>query len=566
MPSAPRCAGWFEFPIRTFSACRYRATDIVIKLKSKLSIMNIRTHSGISLGLAAVITALAFPSIQAQESDREMRTRDRQNYEVLVGDYYTGRSPYFRGAAKPEVAPVVIAQAKPAPAPKPAGPCTTTITTGLVNLSKTMPAEAVLGEPFTYELKPMATGCAGNVIVTDTLPDGVTLVSTSPQATVNGNQLVWNLGNLDAGESKTLKVTVKPEKEGTLASCATIKADPRVCAQTVVGRPQLAIDKTGPEIAQLGADVDYNVTVKNTGTAVAKNVVVTDKYPAGLGGVAEKTFNVGDLAPGQSRSIPVKLKASERGRHCNVAVATSSNAGTVQDDACTTVVKPGLKLVKTGDEKRFLNKQATYKLVASNTGDTELTGVVVTDTAPPQTKIVSAQGASIAGNTATWNVGSLKPGENKEFAVVLTSTQAGRWCNVASVNTAQGLRENAEACTTWLGLSAILVEVVDEPDPIQIGESTLYTIRLTNQGNADLTNINTVAQYAKEVTPVSSQGGTVDGKTVKFPTVPRLGAKQSITYTITGRGAVEGDHRLKVVVTEDQLLSPVVEEESTRVY
>jgi uncharacterized repeat protein (TIGR01451 family) len=121
-------------------------------------------------------------------------------------------------------------------------------------------------------------------------------VSTSPQATVNGNQLVWNLGNLDAGESKTLKVTVKPEKEGTLFACATVKADPRVCAQTVVGRPQLAIDKTGPEIAQLGSDVDYNVTVKNTGTSVAKNVVVTDKYPAGLGGVAEKTFNVGDLA------------------------------------------------------------------------------------------------------------------------------------------------------------------------------------------------------------------------------------------------------------------------------
>ena len=104
------------------------------------------------------------------------------------------------------------------------------------------------------------------------------------------------------------------------------------------------------------------------------------------------------------------------------------------------------------------------------------------------------------------------------------------------------------------------------PDPIQVGETTTYTIRITNQGNADLTNINTVAQYAKEVTPVSSQGGAVDGKTVKFPTIPRLGAKQSVTYTITGKGAAEGDHRLKLVVTEDQLLSPVVEEESTRVY
>ena len=530
--------------------------------------MKHNVHSKLSLGLAAIVAALTFPAAFAQDGDRDMRTRNRQSYEVLVGDYYTGRSPYFRRDAAPAPTPAPE-PAKPAPAPKPAPkpaiPCAIA-TTGIVQLSKTAPAEASLGEPFTYELKTLASACAGNVVVTDTLPDGVSLVGTEPQATVNGNQLVWNLGNLDAGESKTLKVTVKPEKEGTLVNCATIKADPRVCAQTVVGRPLLAIDKSGPEVAQLGADVDYNIVVKNTGTAVAKNVVVTDKYPAGLGGVGEKTFTVGDLAPGQSKSIPVKLKAAERGRHCNVAVATSSNAGTVTDDACTTVVKPGLKLVKTGEPEKYINKQATYKIVASNTGDTELTGVVVTDTAPSQTKIVSAPGASIAGNTATWNVGSLKPGENKEFSVVLTSTQPGRWCNSANVKTTQGLTETAEACTVWKGISAVLLEVVDDPDPIQVGESTLYTIRITNQGNADLTNINTVAQFAKEVSPVSAQGGTVDGKTVKFPTVPRLAAKQTVTYTISAKGAVEGDHRLKVVLTEDNLLSPVVEEESTRVY
>lgn len=525
-------------------------------------------YSSLALGLAAVVTALALPAVQAQENDRQMRTRNRNNYEVLVGDYYTGRSPYFRGSPQPAepAPPVVVAQAKPAPAPRSAAPCSTVAIAGPVTLSKTAPAEAVLDEPFTYELTAKATGCAGNVVVTDTLPDGVTLVSSEPQASASGNQLTWNLGNMDAGEAKVLKVTVKPTKEGTLLNCATLRADPRVCVQTVVGRPQLAIEKTGPEVAQLGADVDYNITVKNTGTAVAKGVVVTDKYPAGLGGVSEKTFNVGDLAPGQSRTIPVKLKASERGRHCNVAVATASNTATVQDDACTTVVKPGLKLVKTGSEKQFVNKQATYKIVASNTGDTELTGVVVTDTAPPQTKFVSAPGATVSGNTATWNVGSLKPGENKEFSVVLTSSQSGRWCNVASVNTTQGLRENAEACTTWIGVSAILVEVVDDPDPILVGETTVYTIRLTNQGNADLTNVTTLAQFLKEITPISTQGGTIEGKTVKFPVVPRIAPKQSVTYTITGKGVEIGDHRLKVIINEDSLLTPVVEEESSRVY
>lgn len=525
-----------------------------------------KTHN--ILYAAALIGALSGP-ILAQETDREMRTRDRQTYEVIVGDFYTGRSPYFKGTGAPAPAPApVVRPVAPAPVPPPPAPIATKcsiINTGLVHMSKTMPAEAVLGENFTYELKPMATGCAGNVIVTDEIPAGAALVSTDPQASVQGNKLVWNLGNMDAGESKTLKVTLRPEKEGTLFGCATVAADPRVCAQTIVGKPALAIEKSGPTTAQLGADLSYNVTVKNTGTAVAKGVVINDTIPAGLGG-GTKSFQIGDLAPGASKTVTVPAKAAERGRHCNVAVATSTNAGKVQDDACTTIVKPGLKLTKTGETEKYINKQASYKIVAENIGDTELTGVVVTDNAPAGTRIVSAPGSNISGNVATWNVGSLKPGETKTFDVVLTSPTAGRTCNVASINTAQGLRESSEACTVWKGISAILLEVVDDPDPLQIGEQTLYTIRITNQGNADLTNINTVAQYQKEVTPVSSQGGTVDGKTVRFPTVPKLAAKQSVTYTITGKAVEIGDHRLIVTLTEDQLLSPVKEEESTRVY
>ena len=527
------------------------------------------TVKSLTWGLVALVAALSGPSLSARESesDREMRTKNRQTYEVIVGDYYTGRSPYFRGSGpvEPKSEPVVVAAAAAAPAARPGVPCSV-INTGLVSMTKTAPAEATLNEPFSYELKPLANACVGNVVVTDMVPEGTELVSTEPQASVSGKTLTWNLGSMDAGESKSLKVTVKPVREGTLASCATIKADPRVCAQTFVGKPQLAIEKTGPELAQLGSDVAYNVVVKNTGTSIARNVVVTDKYPAGLGGVGEKTYPVGDLAPGQSKSIAVTLKAAERGRHCNLAVASSSNTASVQDDACTTVVKPGLKLTKTGTPQLFINKQATYQIVAENTGDTDLTGVVVTDTPPAQTKIVSAPGATIANNVATWNVETLKAGEKKTFSIVLTSSTSGKYCNAATISTKEGLREASEACTIWNGVSAVLLEVVDDPDPLQIGESTLYTIKITNQGNSDLRDVIAVAQFAKEINPTSSQGGTVDGKTVKFPTIPTLAPKKTVTYTISAKAAEVGDHRLKVVLTESELLSPIVEEESTRVY
>jgi hypothetical protein len=79
------------------------------------------TLKRLSLVFAAVL-AVGSPSANANnaDDDRELRTRDRQTYEVLVGDFYTGRSPYF----KSQDAPIEVAQAAPAPVSKaPAAPC-----------------------------------------------------------------------------------------------------------------------------------------------------------------------------------------------------------------------------------------------------------------------------------------------------------------------------------------------------------------------------------------------------------------------------------------------------------
>jgi uncharacterized repeat protein (TIGR01451 family) len=319
----------------------------------------------------------------------------------------------------------------------------------------------------------------------------------------------------------------------------------------------------------VGSEVKYNIVVSNKGTTPARNVVVTDQVPDGLeaaNGQKQLTFNVGELGPGQSRSIPVTFKAVKRGKPCNVAVATSSNAGKVSDEVCTLIVQPGLAIMKTGDKEQFLGRNARYQVVVTNTGDTTLTGVVVTDTAPSPTTIVSAEGASIQGNTATWNIAELGAGQARRFNVNLTSKVAGNYCNRVTAATQSGLRESAEACTTWRGVSAILIEMVDDPDPLQIGETTTYTIRVTNQGTAEDTNIGVAAQFGKEMTPVSAQNGTVSGKTVTFAKVPRLAPKQSVTYAISAKAEATGDHRLRVSLTSDVLKTPVVEEESTNVY
>jgi len=459
-----------------------------------------------------------------------------------------------------------------APAPKAQASqnsSTTDSRSGNVRLTKQMPAELTLGQEFMYQLRVQANENVADVIVRDVVPDGATYVRSEPAAEVSGKNLTWKFNEMDAGQAKDIRVWLRPDREGRIGSCATVFALSRACAFGVVGKPGLAIKKTGPETAVLGQDIPYTITVSNPGSAVAKAVVVTDNVPDGLSHVSGQsavTFNVGDLPPGQSRTLPIVLKGTKRGKHCNGASAVASNVTKVSAEACTTILVPGINLVKEGTKEQFLGKSADYTLTVSNTGDTKLTNVTITDTAPAATRILNAAGATVVGNQATWRIAELAAGEKKSFTLSLTSATAGSHCNLASVVSTEGQSARAEACTLWRGVGAILVEVVDDPDPILVGSTTTYTIRVTNQGSADLVNINTAAVFPAQIAPVATAQGTVTGQNVKFQTVPRLGSKQSVEFRLTARGVSVGDTRVKFTFTEDSLTSPIVEEESTRVF
>ncbi len=526
-----------------------------------------------ALLLTSGVVAFAVTARATSQSGLDWNEQYRSQYEIPLG-IYTGRSPYMQGAPMVKAAPAPKPAPPPAPAPAPPPPKTgcSDPTWGLIRMTKTMPPEATLGQEFMAQLNLTAQACAAIVVVRDTVPDNASYVRSEPPAKVEGNQLVWRFETMEAGESKVIKIWLRPEKEGTIVNCASVRAEPRTCAATFVGKPVIAIEKNGPATALLGADVAYNMVVKNTGSAVARNVVVTDPVPQGFShssGQRELTFNVGDLNPGQSKPLSVTFKANQRGRICNVATASSSNAGKVSAEACTLIQQPGLKIEKsTTDKELLINRTATYAIVVSNTGDVPLTSVVVSDVAAAQTSIVSAEGGSVSGNTATWNVGQLGVGEKKTLGLKIASKTPGRFCNTASVTTAQGLKGSSEACTEWIGVSGVLVEVVDDPDPIQIGEQTTFTIRVTNQGaTLALEDVKVKSAFAAELDPLTaSSGGTVGGKTVTFPTVPTLAPKASVTYTITAKGVKAGDHRMQTDVTTKGRTSPITELESTTVY
>jgi uncharacterized repeat protein (TIGR01451 family) len=444
----------------------------------------------------------------------------------------------------------------------------------LVTLQKNAPGLVTIGEEFSYDLNVTAKDAVAAVNVMDTLPDGATFVSAEPAATKEGNRLTWNLGDLNQGESKNIKVTLKADKEGELVDCATVSALPRVCVTTMVGRPNLEIKKSGPEMAMVGQEIAYSVVVQNNGTTVAKEVAVIDNVPEGLSsanGERELTFNIGDLAPGASKTVSIPLKAAKRGKVVNTATASSGKAGKVTAEAQTTIVQQGVKIEKTTkDESLYVNRTAAYDIVVSNIGDTDLSGVVVTDTAAPETVIAAAEGATVTGSTAVWNAGDLKAGGKKSFAVKVLSKVPGKFTDTASVTTAQGLKDSTQASSEWKGITGVLVEMMDNPDPIQVGETTQFTIRVSNQGSTvAIGDLNIVATVPDELEVIAStvvDGGVISGKTITWPTVPSVAPKTSVVRTYSVKGVKVGDARSKASVTTSQRKIAIEQVESTTVY
>jgi uncharacterized repeat protein (TIGR01451 family) len=443
-------------------------------------------------------------------------------------------------------------------------------TGGLVPMTVTMPKEAVFGEPFSYELNVSAAQCAGNVTVSDTVSKNAKFVSSEPPAEQDGERLRWVLGDMEKGQYATIRVTMRADKEGTLASCASVSADPRTCSQVFIGKAALALQKSGPEAALVGAQIVYAITVSNKGTLTARDVVVVDELPDGMQASIDQTratLQVGDLAPNEAKTVSITVRGMKKGKLCNVVNAKSANAGAAHAEFCTIFMQPGINLVKQGPREQFLSRTAQYRMTVSNTGDTPLTNVTLTDNGVAGATFATAEGGSISGNKAVWNIGTLQPGEHKTFTASLSGNAAGNLCNSATVTTAEGVTQTAEACTLWRGVGALLLETLDNPDPIQVGENTTYTVRVTNQGTADDTNIKMVVEFSPEITPATaSNGGVVNGKTVTFPAFPRLHAKEMVEYTIIGKGVKAGDARTKFTRTSDGIPSPTTSEESTRVY
>lgn len=230
--------------------------------------------------------------------------------------------------------------------------------------------------------------------------------------------------------------------------------------------------------------------------------------------------------------------------------------------------QPMLEITKKCPQLRYLGRDATFEITVTNRGNGAATGVVVTDAVAGGTEFLSADnGGNREGNNITWRLGALEGGQSVTLKASFRCAQIGPVRNTATVTyCAQAV---AECNFEVKGIPAILLECVDNPDPIEVGGTVTYTITVTNQGTQTGTNIRVECTLPPEQEFVKAGGATTasaEGKAVKFAPLPSLAPKAAATFTVSAKGIKAADSRFKVSMKSDQTDSPVEETESTHIY
>ena len=447
--------------------------------------------------------------------------------------------------------------------------------TSAVLIERGAPTEVILGQDYEYVIKVtnLTDGDLENVVVNETPGANLKISSSEPKASGSGGNMSWNLGNLGARKSKMIRVRAAATSVGSVEACCEATWQSVVCSTTRVVQPKLSLVKTGTAETLICDPIVYKLTVTNGGTGPAKNVVINDNLPAGvttLSGKKTVRINVGTLNAGQSKNYSIRAKATKTGSFQNSATATATGLSAKSGTVTTKVTAPKLTIEKTGTRKTFIGRNIDYTIKVTNTGNGVAKDTVVTDPVPAGTRFLSASdGGALNGGVVTWDLGTLQPGGSRTLTMRVKSGGESKVRNTATAKAYCADAVSATHETSVTGIPAVLLEVIDVEDPIEVGQNVTYVITVTNQGSAQDTNIRIVAQLEDAQEYVSNAGatrGSHSGGTITFEPLPSLAPKAKATWRITVKARAEGDIRFKVTMNTDELKRPVQETEATNFY
>lgn len=398
-----------------------------------------------------------------------------------------------------------------------------------LSISKSDSADPVLaGSNLTYTVtvENLGPDPAQNVVVSDTLPAGVTFVSTSGCNNDPNGVGTCNLGTINSGAtpSYTIEVTVNSDLvAGTITNTATVSADTADLVPgnnsisentTVEVEADLAITKVVSGDFKAGQTATYLITVTNNGPSDASGVSVADTIPSPLtidsvsssqGACAALPCSLGDIAASGNATVTVvvNIPSDATGTVDNTASVSSSTTDSTpgndsDTDSTAITVEADLTISKTASPTTMTAGSAseiTYTLDVTNNGPADATLVTVEDVLPAGVTLVSAtgpngacSGAGTGGDPIVCDLGTVVDQATPSVTIKVTvgaDTAAGTITNTGEVKSADDTvpGNNTDTADVTVDVEvALSITKTDNITTVIAGNQLTYEIVVSNAG------------------------------------------------------------------------------------
>jgi uncharacterized repeat protein (TIGR01451 family) len=361
----------------------------------------------------------------------------------------------------------------------------------------------------------------------------------------------------------------------------------------------------GPETAEVGQQVTFDIEVTNTGYETLNNIVIRDHLPAGLehpteaGSLIERVLKEPLLA-GTTRKVPVKLTLKRAGRLCHTVEVFAQGGHSASASVCVNATapppppapepKPDVEVTINGPDSGQVGDQLTFSFRITNTGNVPLTNIRIVNTREISMYPRAASGGfdadALTRGEIIWNQPRLLPGESisREAKYECMKESASTWCRLF-VESAEGVRSIKETVTQILPnrrkpigpteppprieepreaeaaaepsqiTGDLKVSVGDRQDPIQIDGTTTYIVVIENGRNVADKNVTLTIllppgmEFVKINGPVGARGISPDGRTVEVTQVKEMRPNETLNpFYIEVRGRQIGKHVIKARV------------------
>jgi len=252
--------------------------------------------------------------------------------------------------------------------------------------------------------------------------------------------------------------------------------------------PDLEIAKTGPALTLPGGSITYTITYSNTGVENAHNTTIADVLPNGTyyvtdtsglpcpacspGATGTLVWSASTITPNSQYSFTLTVLVSSSvplgtALTNTVAITTTDAEVTTTnntDQWTTSVSAVDLYVDKLGPERGIIGRQIAYTITVGNQGTLDAYNVLLTDTLPTSTTLVTQTNtcsatcpscAPGATGVLTWNVGTVSSNSTcyVNLTVEVSTTVSGGTVltNTAVAHTTtsgDNLGNNSDSCAT----------------------------------------------------------------------------------------------------------------------